>query len=276
MQWHMYKRDYELVRTHLLIPDPGCRYETICLYLETLMRLEVVETETRDGVIQQKIVQVSPNPYICPYCQSKYKSYSSVANAATAIWQHCASCAETELMIKDAGPTMPAFSMKIFDSISIMEAKMTETGGLDFEPNFEVIFQGLLQEVLEHRLKAFQDLVSKHKLSQKVSSDGKGGKAFGINVCLWRLIANGQIFNQRYLHPWFNLEHFQEESAQCNALLDEWVADANRVTRWGTLIIRNKVDGSRWVWSNSSQHDQCSSVTMLYCIFTRDDKSFQV
>ena len=119
---------------------------------------------------------------------------------------------------------------------------MTENGGLDFEPNFEVIFQGLLQEVLEHRLEAFQDLVSKHKLSQKVSSDGKGGKAFGINVCLWRLIANGQMFNQRYLHPWFNLERFQEESAPCNALLDESVADANRVTRRGTLIIRNKVD----------------------------------
>ena len=143
-------------------------------------------------------------------------------------------------MVKDAGPTMPAFSMKIFESISIIEATMTENGGLDFEPNFEVIFEGLLQEVLEHRLKAFQDLVSNHKLSQKLSSGGKGGKAFGINVRLWRLIANGQIFNQRYLHPWFNLEHFQEESAQCNALLDEWIQDANQVTRWGTLIIREQ------------------------------------
>ena len=242
MQWHMYKRDYELMRTHLLIPEPGCRYETVCLYLETLMRLEIVETETRDGDMRQKTIQVSPYPYICPYCQSRYKTYSSVANAATVIWQHCSTCAETELMIKDAGPTMPAFTMKIFDTISIMEAKMTETGGLDFEPNFEVIFGGLLQEGLEYRLQAFQDLASNHKLSQKASSDGKGGKAFGINVCLWRLIANGQIFNQRYLHPWSNFEHFKKESAQCNSLLDAWVKDANEVTRWGTLIIRNNVD----------------------------------
>ena len=158
------------------------------------------------------------------------------------LFGNCSSCAEDELKVKDAGPTMPAFTMKIRDTISIMEAKMTETGGLDFEPNFEVIFGGLLQEVLDHRLQAFQDLVDNHKVSQKASSDGKGGKAFGINVCLWRLIANGQIFNQRYLHPWSNLEHLQEESAQCNALLDEWVKDAREATPWGTLIIRNNVD----------------------------------
>ena len=99
-----------------------------------------------------------------------------------------------------------------------------------------------MQEVLEHRLQAFQDLVLYHKVSQKASADGKGGKAFGINVCLWRLIANGQIFNQRYLHSWHNLEQFQQESTQCNALLDEWVADARETSPWGTLIIRNNVD----------------------------------
>ena len=54
MQWHMYKRDYEISRTHVLLADPGCRYETVCLYLETLMRLEVIETETRDGDTRQK------------------------------------------------------------------------------------------------------------------------------------------------------------------------------------------------------------------------------
>ena len=146
-------------------------------------------------------------------------------------------------MVKDAGPTMPAFTMKIFDTISSMEAKMTETGGLDFEANYEVIFAGLLEEVLEHRLKAFQDLAANHKLSQKASPDGKGGKAFGLNVCLWRLIANGQIFNQRFLHPWSNLEYFYQESAQCNALVDEWINDANnQTTRWGTLTIRNVDD----------------------------------
>ena len=160
MQWHMYKRDCELTRTHLLIPSAGCRYESVCLYLETLMRLEVIETETRSGGERYKTVQVSPNPYYCPYCHSKYKSYATVANAAAAIWSHCVGCVETTLMVKDAGPTMPAFTMKIFDTISIMEAKMTETGGLDFEANYEVIFAGLLEEVLEHRLKAFQDLAT--------------------------------------------------------------------------------------------------------------------
>ena len=126
----MYKRDYELSRTHLLIPDAGCRYETVCLYLETLLQLEVVETQTRDGDERRKTVQLSPNPYICPHCQFRYKTYASVANAATAIWGHCSDCAETELMVKDAGPTIPAFTMKIMDSIEIIEAKMTETGGL--------------------------------------------------------------------------------------------------------------------------------------------------
>ena len=131
---------------------------------------------------------------------------------------------------------MPAFTMKIRDTINVMEAKMTANGGLDFEPNFELIFGGLLQEVLEHHFQAFQDLVTYHKVSQKASPDGRGGKPFGINVCLWRLIANGQMFNQRYLHPWHDLEQFKQESAQCNALLDEWVADAKDRSPWGTLI----------------------------------------
>ena len=128
--------------------------------------------------------------------------------------------------VKDAGPVMPDFTLKILDSINIIE----------------VIFTGLLSEVLEYRLQAFQDLVNEHKLSKKASADGKGGKAFGINICLWRLIANGQMFNQRFLHPWNNLVHFHEESAQCNALLDEWIADANEVSRWGTSSIRNDVN----------------------------------
>ena len=31
MQWHMFKRDYEIARTHLLIPEEGCRYEVVCV-----------------------------------------------------------------------------------------------------------------------------------------------------------------------------------------------------------------------------------------------------
>ena len=152
MQWHMFKRDYEIARSHLLIPEAGCRYEVVRVYLETLMRLEVVETEVEEGGVRQKSIQVSPNPYTCPYCSSKYKNYASVANAATAVWQHCSTCAKDQLRVSDAGPTMPAFTMKIRDTINVMEAKMTAIGGLDFEPNFEVIFGGLLQEVLEQRL----------------------------------------------------------------------------------------------------------------------------
>ena len=65
-----------------------------------------------------------------------------MANAAHAIWSHCQTCAVDTLRVKDAGPTMPAFTMKMRETISVMEAKMTATGGLDFEPNFEVIFGG--------------------------------------------------------------------------------------------------------------------------------------
>ena len=57
--------------------------------------------------------------------------------------------------MSDAGPKMPAFSMKLRDTISIVEAKMTGYGGLDFEPNLEVVFGGLLQEVLEQRYQRF-------------------------------------------------------------------------------------------------------------------------
>ena len=156
MQWHMFKRDYEIARTHLLIPDAGCRYEVVCVYLETLLRLEVTETESDEGGERKKWVQIYPNPWTCPYCDFKYKTYSSVANAATGIWQHCTACAKDHLKVSDAGPKMPAFSMKIRDTISIMEAKMTIYGGLDLEPDFEVILGGLLQEVLDQRYQAFK------------------------------------------------------------------------------------------------------------------------
>ena len=137
---------------------------------------------------------------------------------------------------------MPAFTMKMRESISVMEAKMTATGGLDFEPNFEMIFGGLLQEVLEQRHQAFRDLVTYHKVSQKAPKDGKSGKPFGINVNLWRLIANGQIFNQQYLHPWHNLDHFAAESQECSELLEEWIRDATSVPHWGTLVIRKSTE----------------------------------
>ena len=54
------------------------------------------------------------------------------------VWDHVVGCVETTLKDKDDGPTMPQFRMEIFDAINIIEAKMTETGGLDFEANFEL------------------------------------------------------------------------------------------------------------------------------------------
>ena len=137
---------------------------------------------------------------------------------------------------------MPAFTMKMRETISVMEAKMTATGGLDFEPNFEMIFGGLLQEVLDQRLQAFRDLVAYHKVSQKAPKDGKSGKPFGINVNLWRLIANGQIFNQQYLHPWHDLDHFAAESQECSELLEEWIKDATSTPHWGTLFVRKSTE----------------------------------
>ena len=68
MQWHMYKRDYEISRTHLLVPDAGSRYEVVCLYLETLLRLEISESEIREGDLRQRTVQIQPNPQYCPFC----------------------------------------------------------------------------------------------------------------------------------------------------------------------------------------------------------------
>ena len=182
MQWHVFKRDYEIARTHLLLPEAGNRYEVVCVYLETLLRLEVTEAESEEGGVRQKWVQVCPSPYKCPYCELKYKQYTSVTNAAKGIWQHCEACARDNLKVSDAGPKMPAFSMKMRDAISIMEAKMTGYGGLDFEPNLEVVLGGLLQEVLEQRHQAFQDLVNYHKVSQKASKDG-GGNPFW-NQCV--------------------------------------------------------------------------------------------
>ena len=142
-------------------------------------------------------------------------------------------------MVKDDGPMMPEIQLKIFDAITIIEAKMTEVGGLDFEVNFEFVFMGLLKEEMGHRLQAFQNLVTYHKLSQKYDPKTKPmATPFGINICLWRLIANGQLFIERYLHPWDQLEGFHEESKTCHSLLDEWLADAAKTKKWGTLSMR--------------------------------------
>ena len=46
-QWHMYKRDLAIGNYFSTVPSPGVRYETVCIYLETLLRKEVTETACR-------------------------------------------------------------------------------------------------------------------------------------------------------------------------------------------------------------------------------------
>ena len=47
---------------------------------------------------------------------------------------------------------MPAFRMGIFGAINFIEARVTQTGGLDFEANFEFVFMCMLKDVMEHRI----------------------------------------------------------------------------------------------------------------------------
>ena len=50
------------------------------------------------------------------------------------------------------------------------------------------------------------------------------------------------MFNQQYLHPWYDLDKFQQESQQCSELLEEWIEDSAKLSAWGTLVIRKSTD----------------------------------
>ena len=67
---------------------------------------------------------------------------------------------------------------------------------------------GLLKEVLII-VDDFKDLANNHKLSTKYNTVTGSDRAFDVNVCLWELIANGQLFNQRYFHPCDDIEVIQ-------------------------------------------------------------------
>ena len=50
------------------------------------------------------------------------------------------------------------------------------------------------------------------------------------------------MFNEQYLHPWYDLSQFKQESQQCSDLLEEWIQDAAGVSSWGTLVIRKSTE----------------------------------
>ena len=87
--------------------------------------------------------------------------------------------------------------MVCMDAISIIEARMTKHGGLDFETNFEWLFTSLIEAAVHSRIQFFQSLLDDHQLSMKEENE----ELFGVNIPLLRIIANGQIFNPHFLHP---------------------------------------------------------------------------
>ena len=226
----MYKRDYALGITHGIIPASDARYEVVCLYLDALTKMEIQETPP--GKKDAK-AWVTFNPAKCSFCSQCYKSYENVANAAAAAWNHVASCSEMNLMIKGDGPTFPEGNMAMLDCMYIIEAKMTKHGGLDFETNIEWILTSLVEVAICYRVEFFKTLLEQHKLEDKRRNEEK----FGVNIPLLRLIANGQIFNPYFVHPKDDLKEANKEGEKCQELLDKWIRDNVKVTRWGGLSI---------------------------------------
>ena len=58
-----------------------------------------------------------------------------------------------------------------------------------------------------------------------------------MNIPLLRLIANGQIFNPYFVHPKDDIKEANKEGERCQELLDKWIRDNVKVTRWGGLSI---------------------------------------
>ena len=50
------------------------------------------------------------------------------------------------------------------DAMSVIEARMTKHGGLDFETNFEWLFTNLVEATLGSRLDFFKSLIGEHSL----------------------------------------------------------------------------------------------------------------
>ena len=176
---------------------------------------------------------VTFNPAKCSFCSQCYKHYDNIANAASAAWNHVTNCSEIALQIKGEGPTFPEGSMAYMDAMTVIEAKMTKLGGLDFETNIEWLLTGLVEYALATRLDFFRSLLDQHSVSRKRTNE----EQFGVNVPLLRLIANGQIFNPNFVHPKNDLKQANQENEQCQELLDKWIRDTEKVQPWGGLTI---------------------------------------
>ena len=229
-QWHMYKRDYAIGITHGINPKSDQRYELVCLYIETITRMEIQEQTPGKKDAQ---AWVSFNPAKCTFCTQPYKRYENVANAASAAWNHVVNCAETNLQIKGDGPTFPEGNMACMDYMSVIEAKMTKCGGLDFETNIEWLLTSLVEIAISSRVEFFTTLLASHSLSAKKDQE----EQFGVNIPFLRLIANGQIFNTNFFHPRNNLIEANEDSKRCQELLKRWIQVSDRVTPWGGLTM---------------------------------------
>ena len=117
------------------------------------------------------------------------------------------------------------------ETMSIIEARMTKHGGLDFEANFEWLFTHLVETAVHLRVGFFQSLIEDHTLSSKKINE----ELFGVNSPLLRLIANGQIFNHSFLHPMDTLKEANEEISKCQDLPEQWIQEAEKVKPWGNL-----------------------------------------
>ena len=229
-QWHMYKRDYAIGITHGIMPRKDARYEVVCLYLEALTRIEIQEQPPgkKDGK-----AWVTFNPAKCTFCSQWYKTYENMVNAADAAWNHAVGCAEANFQIKGDGPLFQDSKLICLDAMSVIEARMTKHGGLDFETNFEWLFTNLVETAVGSRLDFFNSWLEEHKLALKKPNE----ELFGVNIPLLRLIANGQIFNSAFFHPMDELKEANAENPQCQELLDRWIKENIKTKPWGNLTI---------------------------------------
>ena len=74
-QWHMYKRDLAVGITFSTVPESGTRFEpvsrvTVCVYLQTLLRVEVAETALLTAEGHKQECWVRPNPDKCPFTKT--------------------------------------------------------------------------------------------------------------------------------------------------------------------------------------------------------------
>ena len=163
-QWHTYKRDYAIGITHGIMPKKDARYDVVCLYLEALTKIEIQEQLPGKKDAE---AWVTFNPPKCTFCSQWYKTYDNMVNAADAAWNHVVGCAEQNFQIKGDGPLFQDSKVTCLDAMSVIEARMTKHGGLDFEPNFEWLFTNLVESAVHSRLEFFNSLLEEHTLASK-------------------------------------------------------------------------------------------------------------